>query len=432
MPNPSFLPSRIIISFFLINLVVISFQGNASGVNTIFNNFSKSTYEDYSLIPRFLFNEPDIDLFESYIKYLTKNIGIRALDTNGNYRAKYWIIQQMDTFSNGRVETEIFGSHESVIGILKGRLTNVSNKIVVIGAHFDTVPTTKGANDNAGGVALLLEACRTLSSTTHLFNYDIYFVAFNGEEQALYGSWEVANHLKSTGKDVIICMNADMILFNDLSAPESQKQGIFYKADDVLLSKSMYKEWGDLAVRLSSEFGQGYCFTAPTAVLHSDHGPFWKNGFPALFAFAGRDSYYHLIGDTLLNPELNLTYAIETVSTFTTMAGIAAEYGNEILIPDDSDSDGLDNQLEFILGTDINSEDSDQDGISDFDEYTDGSDPNNPEDPYQSVSSTHVQTTTQSFTQPITHSSNANSYPGYILIIITIFFASKVLTRKKR
>ena len=409
-----------------------AFQGNASGVNPIFNNFSRSTDNDYSIIPRSLFNEPEIDLFESYIKYLTKNIGIRALDTNGNIRAMNWIIQQMETSSNGRVETEIFGRYESVIGILKGRLTNISNKIVVLGAHFDTVPTTKGANDNAGGVALLLEACRTLSSSTHLFNYDIYFVAFNGEEQALYGSWEVANHLKSIGKDVIICMNADMILFNDPSAPENQKQGIFYKADDVLLTKSKYKEWGDLAVRLSSEFGQGYCFTAPTDVLHSDHGPFWKNGFPALFAFAGRDSYYHLIGDTLLNPELNLTYALETVSTFTTMAGITAEYGNEILILEDSDSDGLDNQLEFILGTDINLDDSDQDGVLDFDEYINGSNPMDSNDPFQSTTSTPVQTTTRSTTQSITHSSNSNSYPGYLLLVITILFTSKVLTRKKK
>jgi len=407
MSNHSLLPSRIIISLILIIMIIISFQGIASGVNPIFNNFSRSTEDDYSFIPRSLFNEPEIDLFESYIKYLTKNIGIRALDTNGNIRAMNWIIQQMETLSNGKVETEIFGGHESVIGILKGRLTNISNKIIVLGAHFDTVPTTTGANDNAGGVALLLE-------------------------QALYGSWEVANHLKSIGKDVIICMNADMILFNDPSVPESQKQGIFYKADDVLLSNSMYKEWGDLAVRLSSELGQGYCFTAPTDVLHSDHGPFWKNGFPALFAFAGRDSYYHLIGDTLLNPELNLTYALETVSTFTTMAGITAEYGNEILILDDSDSDGLDNQLEFILGTDINLDDSDQDGVLDFDEYINGSNPMDSNDPFQSTTSTPVQTTTHSTTQSITHSSNSNSYPGYLLIVITILFASKVLKKKKK
>ncbi len=423
---------RIFSKFIIILLLLIMFfspiniQASASSSSFSFNDEENHT----NINPIEFFESVDIFSFRGWIKFLTETIGKRALNSNGNKRAMNWIEKQFHSFNSGSVETEIFGAYKSVIGVLPGKLSNTSNKIVVIGAHFDTVPTTTGANDNAGGVALVLEVARVLANYSGHFNHDIYFVAFNGEEQALYGSIEVVDHLKEVNKDVLICLNADMILFNDMNRSENQKQGIFFKGDDVLWSKAKYQEWGNLSERISEIFGNGYCYTAPTDILHSDRGLFWKANFPALLAFAGRDSYYHQPEDTLKNPELNLTYAVETVATFTTLAALTATFGQEVLELNDTDQDGLDNQLEIILGTSRVIKDSDSDNLSDVEEYHNDWDPLDPNNPYP-ISTT----TTTSIVSMMTtdeSSSKSTNFTSFLHITIAIVFIQFLFFKKKK
>jgi hypothetical protein len=304
-----------------------------------------------------IFNTPDIENFRNWIEYLTENIGIRPLDSSGNNQTIDWLSTTLTSFSSN-ISLEIVGSHRSVIGILPGRLHKTSNKIVVVGAHFDTVSITPGANDNAGGVALLLEVARALSSisTLTLFNYDIYFVAFNGEEAALYGSFEVVEYLVKLGKEVLICVNADMILYNDPDQPENGKQAFMFKGDNVLWSSAKYEEWGNLSARISYVLGEGYIYTKPAGTndvftLHSDHGAFWLEKFPALFVHSGRDQYYHRPEDTLANPELNLTYPLESARTTAVLVYLTTIYGRQVLDLSDHDGDDIDTQLELIQGT---------------------------------------------------------------------------------
>ena len=70
----------------------------------------------------------------------------------------------------------------NIIGVREG----ASDRIVVISAHYDTVPETPGADDNAAGVATMLEVARILNATP--LNQTVYFIAFGGEETGLDGS----------------------------------------------------------------------------------------------------------------------------------------------------------------------------------------------------------------------------------------------------
>lgn len=54
---------------------------------------------------------------------------------------------------------------------------------VLLGAHYDSVPTTPGADDNASAIAVMLVVARAIGSRA-----DIIFVAFNAEEVELAGS----------------------------------------------------------------------------------------------------------------------------------------------------------------------------------------------------------------------------------------------------
>ncbi|MGB9169145.1 MAG: M20/M25/M40 family metallo-hydrolase [Nitrososphaeraceae archaeon] len=92
-----------------------------------------------------------------------------------------------------------------------------SKKILLICAHYDTilkenfddiVSRAPGANDNASGVAAILEIGRIIYNLKS--KYSIEFVFFSGEEQALWGSKHYAHFLKSNNVDIHLLINLDM------------------------------------------------------------------------------------------------------------------------------------------------------------------------------------------------------------------------------
>jgi len=103
---------------------------------------------------------------------------------------------------------------EDVLGIQKGR---DPNRVVIVGAHIDSRVTdvmnatsdAPGANDNASGVALVLEAARLLSQRT--FDATIVYAVFSGEEQGLWGAELLADTAKARGWQVSAMLNNDIV-----------------------------------------------------------------------------------------------------------------------------------------------------------------------------------------------------------------------------
>ncbi len=93
---------------------------------------------------------------------------------------------------------------ENIEGVLEG-----DEKIIVFNAHFDSVGTTVGADDNAAGAAALLAVAEAMS--TFSFQHTIKFVAFSGEEQGLLGSEAYAKSAYERGDEIVVELNADMI-----------------------------------------------------------------------------------------------------------------------------------------------------------------------------------------------------------------------------
>ncbi len=185
----------------------------------------------------------------------------------------------------------------------------------MIGAHYDTVTGTPGADDNASGIAGLLELARLLNNQS--FDKTVRFVAFALEEPPLFrskfmGSYVYAQSLKKKGEDIkgMICL--EMIgYFTD--KPESQffplsffrwifpNKGNFIIFVSNLQSKfflnrvkSGFKKGADLPVEsLSTQ-------SIVPGIDFSDHRSFWKFGYNALMvtdtAFY-RNPNYHGIGD---------------------------------------------------------------------------------------------------------------------------------------
>ena len=147
--------------------------------------------------------------------------------------ARNWVVQKFNDFapqSSGRltayVDTTTLppdGRRVNVpvnlgnaVAILKGTDPN-DKRIYVIGGHLDSRVTdvmnskadAPGANDDASGVAAVIECARVLSK--HSFPATILFVAFSGEEQGLLGSTFLADKAKKEGWNIDAMLNNDMI-----------------------------------------------------------------------------------------------------------------------------------------------------------------------------------------------------------------------------
>jgi Zn-dependent M28 family amino/carboxypeptidase len=112
----------------------------------------------------------------------------------------------------------------NVVGILPGSDPHWKNEAIVIGAHYDHLgrggdgslaprpgDIHHGADDNASGVAGLIELARIFSSQNPKPRHTIVFIAFSGEEEGLIGSNYYVNHAIIALANTVAMINMDMI-----------------------------------------------------------------------------------------------------------------------------------------------------------------------------------------------------------------------------
>jgi len=123
------------------------------------------------------------------------------------------IVTPSQVFTGDRIPkpTEVM----DVIGIQRG--TGDPNRVVVISGHLDSrvsdpmnaTSDAPGANDDASGVAAVLEAARVLSK--HRFSATIVYAVLSGEEQNLYGGKVLADYATAQGWRVEADLNNDIV-----------------------------------------------------------------------------------------------------------------------------------------------------------------------------------------------------------------------------
>jgi Zn-dependent M28 family amino/carboxypeptidase len=105
--------------------------------------------------------------------------------------------------------------------------------LVIIGAHYDAVSAGKGSDDNASGVAVMLEVAERIAK--YKPEYDIAFVAFGAEEVGLRGSAFYANSLSAADKERAICMiNFDSLIVGDKLYIHAGANGKTWARDEML------------------------------------------------------------------------------------------------------------------------------------------------------------------------------------------------------
>jgi len=153
--------------------------------------------------------------------------------TSGIGAARSWIKEELEKYSresSGRLQV----SYDTFIQPADGRrvplpvtLKNVmavlpgtdpeDKRMIMISGHYDSRVTdvmnandfAPGANDDASGVAAVMELCRIMSKQQ--FRATLVFVAMVGEEQGLYGAANLAKRAKAEGWNVHLLLNNDIV-----------------------------------------------------------------------------------------------------------------------------------------------------------------------------------------------------------------------------
>jgi len=158
---------------------------------------------------------------DSIIAYDTRlvNFKTRYAYTDSNAAAEVWLRQKFLSFGYTDVTQDTFdvngvpGIGHNIICTKTG--TTEPEKVILIGAHFDSYTTSNplvsapGADDNASGTAGVLEIARVLAAIPS--RKTIVFVAFDAEEQWMIGSYYYAWRAAAAGVDIALMLNMDMI-----------------------------------------------------------------------------------------------------------------------------------------------------------------------------------------------------------------------------
>jgi len=182
-------------------------------------------------------------------------------------------------------------------------------KEIVFGAHTDAttsnVAVAPGADDNASGVAGILEIARVLRQTAYQPKATVRFIGFAAEEPGLRGSADYAAKAQSRAQPIKAMINFDMIGY--------RPKGTTLRPCNVV----MYDNGPTLA-SLDSLMAVTYTSLTPSVTTanrtKSDSYSFSQRGFPSVFLFDGGTSVaYHTQYDIV--DSLDMTYAAEIVRT---------------------------------------------------------------------------------------------------------------------
>lgn len=219
------------------------------------------------------------------------------------------------------------------------------HKVFIVGAHYDSVRDSPGADDNASGVAGLLEIARVLSGVD--VGASIRFIAFADEEEGLVGSRAYADLSRAALEDIIGMFSLEMIGYTcstpgcqfvlpsirdcfEVSVKEPGKgefigvvanqysEGLL---DHFLTAAQLYVP--DLEVGWGLVRGAGACVPD---TQRSDHSPFWIRGYRALMITDTanfRNPNYHQPTDTVATLNLPFLRRVTQASLATALRVVA-------------------------------------------------------------------------------------------------------------
>ncbi len=252
---------------------------------------------------------------EAHVRYLSEACLPRDWRGPGLAKAGEYIEAAFQT-SGARVSRQIFEVRGRVSANVIGTYGPAGGPRIVVGAHYDAHGELPGADDNASGVACLLELARAFGRMAPAQRVDL--VAYTLEEPPFFrtpemGSVRHARLLKEAGSDVTAVLVLEMVgRFTEAPATQRYPSAVLDalypdRGDFVLVAGRL----GDIGLTRQVKAALAGTTPLPVRSLNgprwipgmdfSDHYPYWDQGFTAVMitdtAFY-RNTDYHTANDT--------------------------------------------------------------------------------------------------------------------------------------
>ncbi len=249
------------------------------------------------------------------VVHVTRKLGNRIISTSNKSISEIEkeIIKNQKSYSfiagaNVCARTDIVKKKrntQNIVGMIEGKHPTLKNQYIVIGAHYDhigmggegtssrmpdTLAVHNGADDNASGVAAILEIGQKFSANQP--DRSIVVVAFGAEEMGLLGSKYFVNNALFPIDSISAMINIDMLGRLD---NEQNLQVGGYKTS--LEAESTIKQ-------VNEEYGFNLAL-APQGYGPSDHASFYGKNVPVLFFSTGPHTDYHTPNDVITKINLD-------------------------------------------------------------------------------------------------------------------------------
>ena len=256
------------------------------------------------------------DRLRRHVRVLSEEIGNRDLSAPEQLGRAAGYIEAQLTETGYRVESQPYTVEGKTVRNLIATTpgTRAPNEVVIVGAHYDTC-SNPGADDNASGIAGLIELARRLREAKT--DRTVTLIAFTNEEPMFFqtdsmGSRVYAKAARARGADIRAVLVLEMIGYYT-DRLHSQRYpplfGFFYPNRGNFIGVVSNLKYGPLAKQVAQAFTRHSAFpiesvAAPEWVQGigwSDHWSFWQEGYPAVMltdtAFL-RNPHYHQPTDT--------------------------------------------------------------------------------------------------------------------------------------
>lgn len=304
------------------------------------SDYPSITEEDK--VVRGFMDEVKIENLTATVQHL-QDYGRRRWNSEEAYAAGEWIYTQ---FENLGLDVEAFefknGVNESSPNIIATQWgTKYPDKYIVCGSHYDARSESgnePGADDNATGVATVLETARILSE--YNFECSIIYCSFSAEEVGLVGSKAYAEFCAEMGYNIVAYFNNDM-------------NGYLHPGNEIhidLIYPDNVAPLGDYYMNLAGVYFPEMQVRHVTFTKgDSDHTSFNNKGFMGIYPFEDKDNpspYMHtgndIIGTSVNSFEQSQIFTQMNIASVATLASLSSEnvfekeYNNVTIFPNPS------------------------------------------------------------------------------------------------
>jgi len=254
---------------------------------------------------------------QAHVRVLAHDVGERHYWKPANMRAAADFIEQTLRKSGYNPVRHTVVTGDQAFPNIEVQIPGFSraHEVMVVGAHYDTVRGSPGADDNASGVAVLLELARLLRGAD--LDRTIHLVAFANEEEPFHGteamgSLQFARRARAANQNIVGMISLEMLGYYT-TGPDTQRYPAFLG--------HLYPHQGDFLAFVGNFASRQLVYdvirgfrqyaTVPSEglaapemledILRSDHAAFWQMGYSAMMLTDTanfRNPHYHGPNDT--------------------------------------------------------------------------------------------------------------------------------------